>query len=61
MSFDLKQLILDRFGALDLVELLDIEDEEFYDRFEDIIMANLEKLKQVDNGLGRDRADEDTE
>ncbi len=61
MSFDLKQLILDRFGALDLVELLDIDDEEFYDRFEDIIMANLEKLKQVDNGLGRDRADEDTE
>lgn len=61
MSFDLKQLILDRFGALDLVELLDIDDEEFYDRFEDIIMANIEKLKQVDNGLGRDRADEDTE
>ena len=61
MSFDLKQLILDRFGALDLVELLEIDDEEFYDRFEDIIMANLEKLKQVDNGLGRDRADEDTE
>ena len=61
MSFDLKQLILDRFGALDLVELLDIDDEEFYDRFEDIIMANLDKLKQVDNGLGRDRADEDTE
>jgi len=61
MSFELKQLILDRFGALDLVELLDIDDEEFYDRFEDIIMANLEKLKQVDNGLGRDRADEDTE
>lgn len=61
MSFDLKQLILDRFGALDLVELLDIDDEEFYDRFEDIILANLEKLKQVDNGLGRDRADEDTE
>ena len=61
MSFDLKQLILDRFGASDLVDLLDIDDEEFYDRFEDIILANLDKLKQVDNGLGRDRADEDSE
>lgn len=61
MSFDLKQLILDRFGAADLVDLLDIDDEEFYDRFEDIILANLDKLKQVDNGLGRDRADEDSE
>lgn len=61
MSFDLKQLILDRFGAVDLLDLLDIDDEEFFDRFEDIIMANLDKLKQVDNGLGRDRADEDSE
>jgi len=61
MSFDLKQLILDRFGAADLVDLLDVDDEEFYDRFEDIILANLDKLKQVDNGLGRDRADEDSE
>lgn len=61
MSFDLKQLILDRFGALELVELLEIDDEEFYDRFEDIILANMEKLRQVDNGLGRTGTSEDTE
>jgi hypothetical protein len=51
MSFELKQLILDRFGVLDLIELLDIDPEEFYDRFEDIISANLWRLKEVDNGL----------
>lgn len=61
MSFELKQLILDRFDVLELAELLDIDPEDFYDRMEDIILANLDKLKQVDNGLGRDRADEDTE
>ena len=52
MSFELKQLILDRFDVLELVELLDIDPEEFYDRMEDIILANLHKLKQVDHGLG---------
>ncbi len=61
MSFELKQLILDRFDVLELAELLDIDPEEFYDRMEDIILANLDKLKQVDNGLGRSRADEDSE
>ena len=61
MSFELKQLILDRFDVLELAELLDIDPEEFYDRMEDIIIANLDKLTQVDNGLGRSRADEDTE
>ena len=61
MSFELKQLILDRFDILELMELLDIDPEDFYDRMEDIILANLDKLKQVDNGLGRDREDEDSE
>jgi len=61
MSFELRQLILDRFDVFELVELLDIEAEEFYDRMEDIILANLHKLKQVDHGLGTETGTEDTE
>jgi hypothetical protein len=51
MSFDLKERILDRFSAYELVELLDISVEELYDRFEDIILENLNKLIEIDNGL----------
>lgn len=51
MSFELKQLILDRFSVQELVEALDIDQEEFYDRFEDIILAGLNKLREIDNGL----------
>ena len=61
MSFELKQLILDRFDIMELIELLDIETEEFYDRFEDMILANLDKLRQVDHGLGTETATEDSE
>lgn len=61
MSFDLRQLILDRFDIVELIELLDIETEEFYDRFEDMILANLDKLRQVDHGLGTETATEDSE
>lgn len=61
MSFELKMLILDRFGIMELIELLEIEDEEFYDRFEDMILANLDKLKQVDHGLGTETTAEDPE
>lgn len=61
MSFELKQLILDRFDAMELLELLDIETEEFYDRFEDVILANLDKLRQVDHGLGTETTTEDSE
>ena len=61
MSFDLKQLILDRFSVLELVEILDLNMEEFYDRFEDLIMANLEKLQEIDNGLQAENLPEETE
>ena len=61
MSFELKFLILDRFDILELIELLDINTEEFYDRFEDIILANLDKLKQVDHGLGTEARSEESE
>jgi len=61
MSFELKFLILDRFDILELIELLDINTEEFYDRFEDIILANLDKLKQVDHGLGTEAGSEESE
>lgn len=61
MSFELKQLILDRFDIVELIELLDIETEEFYDRFEDMILANLDKLRQVDHGLGTETTAEDSE
>ena len=61
MSFELKFLILDRFDILELIELLDINTEEFYDRFEDIILANLDKLKQVDHGLGTETGSEESE
>lgn len=60
MSFELKQLILDRFSLLDLVEALDIEPEEFYDRFEDIILAQLDRLKEIDNGLEKENLSEET-
>lgn len=59
MSFELKQLILDRFSVLDLVEILDIDLEEFYDRFEDIILAQLDKLKEIDNGLEKENFSEE--
>ncbi len=59
MSFELKQLILDRFSLLDLVEILDIDLEEFYDRFEDIILAQLDKLKEIDNGLEKENFSEE--
>ena len=59
MSFELKQLILDRFSVLDLAEILDIDLEEFYDRFEDIILAQLDKLKEIDNGLEKENFSEE--
>ena len=61
MSFELKQLILDRFSLLDLIEALDIDTEEFYDRFEDIILAQLDKLKEIDNGLEKENLSKETE
>jgi hypothetical protein len=61
MSFELKQLILDRFSLLELIEALDIDTEEFYDRFEDIILAQLDKLKEIDNGLEKENLSEETE
>ncbi len=60
MSFELKQLILDRFFLIELIEILDIDPEEFYDRFEDIILAQLDKLKEIDNGLERENLSEET-
>ena len=60
MSFELKQLILDRFSLLELIETLDIDTEEFYDRFEDIILAQLDKLKEIDNGLEKENLSEET-
>lgn len=61
MSFELKQLILDRFDVWELIELLDIQVEEFYDRFEDVILDNLHRLKQVDYGLGTEAGTEEPE
>jgi len=61
MSFELKQLILDRFSLLELIEALDIDTEEFYDRFEDIILAQLDKLKEIDNGLEKENLSKETE
>ena len=55
MSFELKQLILDRFSVLELVEILDLDPEEFYDRFEDIIIERFNKLKEIDNGLEKEK------
>ena len=60
MSFELKQLILDRFSLSELVEALDLDPEEFYDRFEDVILAQLDKLKEIDNGLERENLSEET-
>jgi hypothetical protein len=60
MSFELKQLILDRFSLTELVEALDLDPEEFYDRFEDIILAQLDKLKEIDNGLEKENLSEET-
>lgn len=60
MSFELKQLILDRFSVQELVEVLDLDMEEFYDRFEDLIMANLEKIQEIDNGLQTENLSEET-
>ena len=59
MSFELKQLILDRFSLLELVEALDLDTEEFYDRFEDIIIERLDKLKEIDNGLEKEKFSEE--
>ena len=59
MSFELKQLILDRFSVLELVEILDLDPEEFYDRFEDIIIERLDKLKEIDNGLEKEKFSEE--
>lgn len=59
MSFELKQLILDRFSLLELVEILDLDPEEFYDRFEDIIIERLDKLKEIDNGLEKEKFSEE--
>lgn len=59
MSFDLKQLILDRFSVLELVEILDLEPEEFYDRMEDIILDKLDKIKEIDNGLEKEKFSEE--
>lgn len=59
MSFELKQLILDRFSLLELVEALDLDPEEFYDRFEDIIIERLYKLKEIDNGLEKESISEE--
>lgn len=61
MSFELKQLILDRFSLSELVEALDLDPEEFYDRFEDVILAQLDKLKEIDNGLEKENLSEKTE
>lgn len=61
MSFELKQLILDRFSLLELIEALDIDTEEFYDRFEDIILAQLDKLKEIDNGLEKENLSKEIE
>lgn len=58
MSFELKQLILDRFSVSELVEALDLDPEEFYDRFEDIILAQLDRLKEIDNGLEKENLSE---
>lgn len=59
MSFELKQLILDRFSLSELVDILDLDPEEFYDRFEDIILSNLDKLKEIDNGLEKENLSEE--
>jgi hypothetical protein len=59
MSFELNQLILDRFSLLELVEILDLDPEEFYDRFEDIILERLDKLKEIDNGLEKEKFSEE--
>jgi hypothetical protein len=59
MSFEIKQLILDRFTVYELVEILDIEVEEFYDRFEDIIIEQLERIKEIDNGLEKEKFSEE--
>lgn len=59
MSFELKQLLLDRFSVQELVDILDIDIEEFYDRFEDIILANLDKLREIDNGLQTENLSEE--
>ena len=59
MSFELKQLILDRFTLLELVDALDLDPEEFYDRFEDIIIERLDKLKEIDNGLQKESLSEE--
>lgn len=59
MSFDLKQLILDRFSVFELVEILDLDPEEFYDRFEDIIIERFDKLKEIDNGLEKEKFSEE--
>lgn len=59
MSFELKQLILDRFSVLELVEILDLDPEEFYDRFEDIIIERFNKLKEIDNGLEKEKFSEE--
>lgn len=61
MSFELKQLILDRFSLLELIEALDLDTEEFYDRFEDIILAQLDKLKEIDNGLEKENLSKEIE
>lgn len=59
MSFELKQLILDRFSLSELVDLLDIDPEDFYDRFEDVILAQLDRLKEIDNGLEKENLSEE--
>jgi hypothetical protein len=59
MSFEFKQIILDRFSILELVEILDLDPEEFYDRFEDIIIENFYKLKEIDNGLEKEKFSEE--
>lgn len=59
MSFELKQLLLDRFSVQELVDILDVDIEEFYDRFEDIILANLDKLREIDNGLQTENLSEE--
>jgi hypothetical protein len=60
MSFEIKQLILDRFTVYELVEILDLDIEEFYDRFEDIIIEKLDRLKEIDNGLEKENLPEET-
>lgn len=59
MSFELKQLLLDRFSVQELIDILDVDIEEFYDRFEDIILANLDKLREIDNGLQTENLSEE--